>query len=239
MSAQLLTLHRTFMPLRRRHPLNGVLVIVTSSLVLIACSATPRSTANTSAIPPTSVVAVVSSTAAAPEQTAIATATTEAAATTAAPATIDPTGPVLPVAANPISNNATDPALTIDSVLVENNVDPSTGKVVDDHLEIALTNSSGRELGGVEIFYTFSDPATSVSESYYLALPTTFTIAPGAHRIVHFDTSTAADHFPINKFSLYKTSTSALDVTVMVSAISAAPVLLTVTKDAGGAETAD
>lgn len=38
-------------------------------------------------------------------------------------------------------------AITIDSVLVENNVDAS-GATVDDHLEIAVTNSGSAELAG-------------------------------------------------------------------------------------------
>jgi hypothetical protein len=147
-------------------------------------------------------------------------------------------GQILPVTSNPISNTATAQTLTIDSVLVENNVD-STGAATDDHLEIALSNTGTTELGGFEVFYTFDDPTASISESYYAKLPDTFTIAPGATRIAHFDNSGAPDHFPVNDFSLYKTSANALDVTVVVSATDAAPQTATVMKDAGGAETAD
>jgi hypothetical protein len=148
-------------------------------------------------------------------------------------------GQVLPVTENPISNDSTVEALTIDSVLVENNEDPATGNAVDDHLEIALTNTGAHELANFEVYYTFTDPTTDTSESYYFALPDSFTIAPGASRVAHFDNTGAADHFPANKYSLYATSTDALDVTVMVSAEGAAVQTATAHKDAGGAEEAD
>ena len=147
-------------------------------------------------------------------------------------------GQVLPVTENPITNNATAKALAVDSVLVENNVDAS-GKATDDHLEVALANSSADPLTNVEVYYTFSDPKTSETESYYVALPGDFTIPAGGQRVAHFDNSGDPDHFPVNEFSLYATDTNALGVTVQVSADGAAPVTAEVTKDAGGAETAD
>jgi hypothetical protein len=149
------------------------------------------------------------------------------------------TSQVLPVTDNPIKNDATAATLKIDSVLVENNVDPDTGKAADDHLEIALSNTGTTELGGVEVFYTFDDPTAQQSESYYTKLPADFTIPAGGTRTVHFDNSGAVDHFPVNKFSLYSTSTNAMDVTVVVSAQGAAVQTATVKKDAGGAENPD
>lgn len=149
------------------------------------------------------------------------------------------TGQVLPVSSNPITNNATADGLSIKSVLVENNVNPATGKDAPDHLEIALTNSGSVALGGVEVYYTFKDPKTGASESYYLKLPDTFTIPAGGTKIAHFDNSGAPDHFPVNKFSLYHTDTNPLTVTVTVSATGAKVQTATVNKDAGGAETAD
>ena len=82
-------------------------------------------------------------------------------------------------------------------------------------------------------------PTASVSESYYLALPASFTIASGSSRVIHFDNSGAPDHFAVNDFSLYTTSVNAFDVTVEVSAANAAVETTSVQKDAGGAETAD
>lgn len=145
---------------------------------------------------------------------------------------------VLPVTSNPIQNNSTTKDLKIDSVLVENNVG-ADGKDTDDHLEIAVTNTGTKELSGFEVYYTFTDPKTSDTESYYAKLPADFTIAPGSSRTIHFDNTGAADHFAVNKFSLYYTDTNALDITVEVSAVDAAPQTATVKKDAGGAEQAD
>ena len=147
-------------------------------------------------------------------------------------------GPVLPVANNPITNTSTVQALTIDSVLVENNVD-AAGTATSDHLEIALTNTSTAELTALEVFYTFTDPTTSTSESYYAQLPADFTIPAGGKRMAHFDNTGAVDHFPVSEFSLYYTDTNAMDVTVTVSATDAAIRTTTVQKDAGGPETAD
>ena len=145
---------------------------------------------------------------------------------------------VLPVTSNPIKNTSTTKALTIDSVLVENNVDAS-GTAADDHLEIAVTNSGSADLAGFEVYYTITDPKTSEAESYYTKLPGSFTVAPGANRVIHFDNTGAADHFPANQYSLYYTDANALDVSVEVSAADSAPQTLTVAKDAGGAEEAD
>ncbi len=148
------------------------------------------------------------------------------------------TAEVLPVNSNPIDNTATAADLKIDSVLVENNVD-AAGKAVDDHLEIALTNTGSTELAGFEVYYTFTDPTASLTESYYTKLPDSFTIAAGESRVVHFDNSGATDHFPANKFSIYSTSVNELDVEVQVSAQGAKVQTATVKKDAGGAETPD
>lgn len=145
---------------------------------------------------------------------------------------------VLPVTSDPIDNTSTGQALKIESVLVENNVD-AAGKDTSDHLEIALSNTGSTELSGFEVFYTFADPTTNTSESYYAKLPDSFTIPSGGKRIAHFDNSGATDHFPVNEFSLYATSLDALDVTVEVSASGAAPMTATVQKDAGGEESAD
>jgi hypothetical protein len=148
-------------------------------------------------------------------------------------------GAVLPVTSNPIANTSTTKALKIDSVLVEDNVDPATKKAASDHLEIAITNTGAAVLAGFEVFYTFTDSTTNASESYYAKLPDSFTVAAGASRTAHFDKSGAPDHFPVNAYSIYATSKNALSVSVIVSAAGAAPETLTVKKDAGGSEQAD
>lgn len=148
------------------------------------------------------------------------------------------TSQVLPVADNPISNAAIAKGLKITSVLVENNEDPATKKTVDDHLEIALENTSANDLTGFEVYYSFADPTDNVTEGYYSKLPNSFAIPAGGTRVVHFDNSGAPDHFPVNKYGLYSTSKNALDVTVAVSAADVAVQTATVKKDAGGAENA-
>jgi hypothetical protein len=152
--------------------------------------------------------------------------------------TVSNGGPVLPVANNPITNTSTVQALTIDSVLVENNLD-AAGKAASDHLEIALSNTGTAELTAFEVFYTFTDPTTNTSESYYAQLPASFTIPAGGTRIAHFDNTGAVDHFPGSEFSLYYPDTGAMDVTVTVSATDTAVQTTTIQKDAGGPETAD
>lgn len=147
-------------------------------------------------------------------------------------------GPVLPVADNPINNTSEVQALKIDSVLVENNVD-SSGKAASDHLEIALTNAGTTELTAFEVFYTFTDPTTNITENYYAKLAADFTIPAGSQRVIHFDNTGAPDHFSVNEFSLYYTDTNALDVTVTVSSPDVAIQTTTLMKDAGGPETAD
>lgn len=146
---------------------------------------------------------------------------------------------VLPVAANPITNTSTAPGLTIKSVLVENNEDPATKKVVADHLEIALQNSSTATLSGFEVYYTFTDRKTKDTEGYYADLGPDFTIPAGSSRIVHFDQTGSVDHFPDNNYSLYHESKNALDVTVQVSAKGVAVADASVKKDAGGPENPD
>ena len=60
-------------------------------------------------------------------------------------------------AENPINNNSTTEGFVITSLLVENNIDPVTGKAADDHLEIELKNAADNELKGFEVYYTVKD----------------------------------------------------------------------------------
>ena len=145
---------------------------------------------------------------------------------------------VLPAKENPIKNTSTVQALKIDSVHVEDNVD-AAGKAINDHLEVALSNTGSTPLNGLEFYYTFTDPTTKVTESYYAKLPDSFTIPAGGKREAHFDNTGAPDHFPVNKFSLYYTSKNALDGSVIVSAAAATAQTTTFKKAAGGTEAAD
>lgn len=144
-------------------------------------------------------------------------------------------GQVLPVPENPIPTNGTAAGLTITKALVENNVSPTTGKAVDDHLEVALKNTSSKPLNQVEIYYKITDPAKNVSEGYHAKLGD-FTIDPGATRVAHFDTTGETDHFPVNKYSLYYTDKNELVVDITAGAKDVKPATFSVKKDAGGAE---
>jgi hypothetical protein len=143
--------------------------------------------------------------------------------------------PILPAASNPIANTSTEPGLTITQVLVENNVDPATGKDAADHLEIALSNAGSRELTGFEVYYEITDLVTGDKEGYYCKL-SGFSIAPGASRSVHFDDTGLVDHYPDNPFSLYHLSLNEMQVDVTVSAEGVMPQTASVKKDAGGDE---
>lgn len=149
--------------------------------------------------------------------------------------TVSADGLVLPVASNPITNTSTAPGLKIDQVLVEDNVDPETGKDAADHLEIALSNESDQELSGFVVYYEITDLTTEAKEGYCSVL-TGFTIPAGEQRSVHFDSTGAEDHFPDNEFSLYHSSLNEMQVDVTVSADDVAPQTATVKKDAGGDE---
>lgn len=208
--------------LRFRRAIVGTAIVLAGATTVAACGGSSTST------PATQATIAATGTAGGPTAPPV----TNGAASPAG-------GQVLPVTVNPINNASTEQILKLDSILVENNVDPATGKDADDHLEVALTNTGTADLGGVEIFYTFTDPADGVTENYYTRLPAGFVIPAGGQRIAHFDNTGMPDHFPVSDFSIYKTSVNALDVTVIASATGAAPQTLTIQKDAGGAETAD
>jgi len=142
---------------------------------------------------------------------------------------------VLPVAKNPISNSSTAAGLTITKVLVENNVSAETGKAVDDHLEIALKNTSTKPLDKIAIYYKITDKAKGTTEGYYTKL-NGLTIDPGTTSVVHFDNTGVAYHYPVNKYSLYYTDKNALVVGVTASSPTVKVATFTVNKDAGGAE---
>ena len=203
-----------------------------AALLLVAsCSGDPPTPGGTSS---GSVAASAAPTSASP--TGSATASPTPTPTKAPPASISP---VLPTRTNPITNTSTVKALAIDKVLVEDNVAEGGGGDAPDHLEVTLRNTGSAALTAFEVFYTISDPKTKDTESYYVRLPDSFTIAAGARRVAHFDGTKGTDHFPVNKFSLYYTDRNALDVSVLVSAVDAAPATARVKKDAGGAEEAD
>lgn len=144
-------------------------------------------------------------------------------------------GAVLPVRKNPIATTATAAGLTVAKVLVENNIDPATGKGTDDHLEIALKNTGSKPLDQIEVYYRITDPSKNVSEGYFAKLPGV-SIPAGVTKVVNFDNTGKAGHIPVNRFSLYYTDKNALVVDVTAVAGGVKPATFTVKKDAGGAE---
>lgn len=142
---------------------------------------------------------------------------------------------VLPVSTNPITNTSTAPGLTVVSAMAENNVDPATKKPTADRLQVQLKNISSRTLSSFEIYYTMTDVTTKKSESYYLPL-TGLSLAAGAETTVFFDNQTGPNHFPENKFSIYRSSKNRVDFSIEVSAKGVAIAKGTAVKGAGTGE---
>lgn len=126
----------------------------------------------------------------------------------------------------------------ITSVLVENNVNPATGKDASDHLEIFLKSSAKSDIAGFSLYYTITDLVTKATQSYTVPL-TGFTLKAGETKSVHVDTTGEAGHFRANPNSLYYQSQNEMRVDVVISASGHKSQTGTVTKDKGGAEEAD
>lgn len=142
---------------------------------------------------------------------------------------------VLPVTSNPIKNTSTAPGLVLVGAMAENNVDPVTKQTIADRLQVQLKNTSSGTLSGFEIFYTMTDMTTKSSESYYTPLAG-LSLAPGQEVTVYFDNQTGANHYPENKFSLYRSSKNEVDFTIQVSAKGVAVANGTAVKGAGTGE---
>lgn len=126
-------------------------------------------------------------------------------------------GVVLPVNANPIVNDATAPDLQITYAAVEDNVDPATGKAIDDCLELTLKNTGTTTMDGIEVYYEMTDIVTGQKEGYYQKLDGV-SIPAGQETTVFFDDQNLPGHFPDNQFSVYRTSTNEVDFAIQASA---------------------
>lgn len=142
---------------------------------------------------------------------------------------------LLPVKTNPIQNPSTQPGLSIENAMAENNVDPSTKQAIGDRLQITLKNSSTKTLTGFEVFYTMTDATTHASESYYLPL-TDLTLPAEATTTVFFDNEKGPHHYAENRYSIYRSSTNKVDFAIQVSAKDAAIAKGSATKGAGTGE---
>ena len=181
--------------------------------------------------------ASTSPTAAAATSAASAPAASAAAASTTA-ASGAPSGVVLPVASNPIVNTATASMLAITYAAVEDNVDPATGKAIDDRLQLTLKNSGSTPLSGVEVYYEMTDVVTGAKEGYYQKLDG-LSIPAGQDATVYFDNTTDPGHYPENQFSIYRSSTNEVDFAIQASAPGAKIATATAVKATGTGEKVD
>ncbi len=126
------------------------------------------------------------------------------------------TSQVLPVADDPIKNNAIAPGLVITSAQAEDNVDPATNQAIPDKLQISLKNTSSQTMSNFEIFYRMTDSTTGASEGYYEKL-VGLNLAPNETQTIFFDNQTAPNHYPENKYSIYRTSKNEVRFTIELS----------------------
>lgn len=138
---------------------------------------------------------------------------------------------------NQIQNTATQVGFVIASTMVENNVD-AAGKTVDDHLELTLKNTAGRDLADFEVYYTITDPTTNKKEGYYKKL-TGFVLKNGETQQINFDNKQGDGHYGINKNGMYYSSPNKLQFNIQVSTLGYKSQTAQVFKDAGGAEVKD
>jgi hypothetical protein len=139
---------------------------------------------------------------------------------------------------NPIKNDATTEGFKIVDALVENNIDPTTKKDVNDHLELSLKNISEKDMTDFEIYYTITDPAANVKEGYYHKL-TGLILKSGETKSIHFDNGTGDGHFSENMNSIYRTTNPAKLFDVILSSPGYKIETTQINKDPGGAEKAD
>jgi hypothetical protein len=153
----------------------------------------------------------------------------------AASTSADPQDIVPGLYANPITNTATQTGFKIVSITVENNVDPTTGKPVNDNVEIKLQNLTQANLTGFEVYYTVTDSITHQKEGYYKKL-SNYTLAPGSTQTVQLDNGTGTGHYGLNTNGIYFKSNNMLTFNVIVSSKGYASVTSQATRSAGGAE---
>ncbi len=127
---------------------------------------------------------------------------------------------------------------SIQSILVENNVDAITQKGTSDHLEVFLKSNSKVTITDFSIYYEYNDLVDNTKQSYEMSL-TGFVLNAGETKSVHLDTGDLPGHFRTNPNSSYYQSQNAKDVKVIISATGHQAQESSVKKDKGGAETAD
>ena len=142
---------------------------------------------------------------------------------------------VLPVAANPIVNDATQDGLQITGAMAENNVDPATKKDLTDRLQFTIKNTGTQPVSDPEVYYQMTDSTTKKTEGYYQKL-TGLSVAPGAEVTVYFDNVSGPGHYPENAYSLYRTSPNEVVIAIEVSATGYKPAMGQAVKAVGTGE---
>ncbi len=127
---------------------------------------------------------------------------------------------------------------SIEKILVENNVDPSTNKGAPDHLEVFLKNNSQQVIKDFSIYYEYNDLVDKSKQSYEMPL-TGFVLDAGQTKSANIDISGKPGHFRANPNSSYYQSINPKNIKVVVSAPGHQAQEASVKKDKGGAETAD
>lgn len=139
---------------------------------------------------------------------------------------------------NPIDVSGGPAPFTIKEALVENNYDYAAKKDAPDHLELLVANSGHSDLSDFSIYYTIKDTDSGKIEGIFRKLDG-FSVPAGGEARIHFDEGVVAGHFRANPNSIYITSNAAKIFTVVLKAGDLAPVTAEISKDKGGAETAD
>jgi len=139
---------------------------------------------------------------------------------------------------NPIKNDGIQQGFKIVEALVENNVDAITKKDVNDHLEVALQNLSGKDLTGFEVYYMITDPTSNKKEGYYKKL-SSFVLKSGEKKSINFDNGVGDGHFSENPNSIYRTNNDAKVIDIFVNTAGYKMENIQINKDPGGAEKAD
>lgn len=161
-----------------------------------------------------------------------------ATASSPAPASSAPAATVLPATSNPIPTTGTKTGLAIADAIAENNTDPTTKAPVPDRIQFTLTNTTAQPMTGLQAYYTMKDTATGKTESYYQKLDG-LTLAPQQSQTIYFDNGTGPGHYPENKYSLYRTSTNQVAITIEAAATGYAPATTGTTKSPGTGEKLD
>jgi hypothetical protein len=135
--------------------------------------------------------------------------------------------------------NSTGPVgFKVKKLLVENNYDPVRKKDAPDHLEVALQNLVGTDIGNLSVFYTVKDEVNHHVESYLVNL-TGYVLLAHGNQTIHFDNGQGYGHFSINPNGMYFTNPDKKTFTVVVSATGYEAQTGTVEKASGEAEVPD